>query len=210
MEYRLRERLERYVVRNAEDLLDHLGDDHRAELEELLLEHDERRAQILACARRLFSERHYDAVPTEEIAREAGVARGLLHHYFGTKRELFLSVVEQSFDRLQAALTEAAESSDPGSVLPALEAAFERALTAGDGELLQMQLYAACGEEEVRLAVRRRFGECYRYVERASGASADEVRALFGRALLRSVAASIGVPDLAGREAWAQRLLDQA
>jgi AcrR family transcriptional regulator len=67
------------------------------------LEHDERRAQILGCARRLFSERHYDAVSTEEIAREAGVARGLLHHYFGTKRELFLEVV-RSMLRLPDAL----------------------------------------------------------------------------------------------------------
>jgi AcrR family transcriptional regulator len=57
------------------------------------LEHDERRRQILACARRLFSERNYDAVSTSEIALEAGVARGLLHHYFGTKRELYLEVV---------------------------------------------------------------------------------------------------------------------
>src|SRR5580658_1894501 len=57
------------------------------------LDHDERRAQILACARRLFSERNYDAVSTNDIAREAGVARGLLHHYFGTKRELYLEVV---------------------------------------------------------------------------------------------------------------------
>jgi AcrR family transcriptional regulator len=57
------------------------------------LEHDERRAQILACARRLFSERSYAAVSTSEIANEAGVARGLLHHYFGTKRDLYLEVV---------------------------------------------------------------------------------------------------------------------
>lgn len=57
------------------------------------LEHDERREQILACARRLFSERHYGAVSTSEIARESGVARGLLHHYFGTKRDLYLEVV---------------------------------------------------------------------------------------------------------------------
>ena len=57
------------------------------------LEHDERRRQILACARQLFSERPYAAVSTSEIAREAGVARGLLHHYFGTKRELYLEVV---------------------------------------------------------------------------------------------------------------------
>lgn len=57
------------------------------------LDHDERRRQILACARRLFSERNYASVSTSEIAREAGVARGLLHHYFGTKRDLYLEVV---------------------------------------------------------------------------------------------------------------------
>jgi AcrR family transcriptional regulator len=57
------------------------------------LDYDERRAQILGCARRLFSERNYDAVSTTDIAREAGVARGLLHHYFGTKRDLYLEVV---------------------------------------------------------------------------------------------------------------------
>jgi AcrR family transcriptional regulator len=59
------------------------------------LEPDERRAQILACARRLFGERHYDAVSTTELARESGVARGLINHYFGTKRELYLEVVRE-------------------------------------------------------------------------------------------------------------------
>jgi AcrR family transcriptional regulator len=59
------------------------------------LDHDERRRQILACARRLFSERSYDAVSTTDIAAEAGVARGLLHHYFGTKRDLYLQVVRE-------------------------------------------------------------------------------------------------------------------
>ena len=57
------------------------------------LERDQRREQILACARRLFSERSYATVSTSEIAAEAGVARGLLHHYFGTKRDLYLEVV---------------------------------------------------------------------------------------------------------------------
>ncbi len=57
------------------------------------LDHDERRRQILACARTLFSQRHYASVSTAEIAGEAGVTRGLLHHYFGTKRDLYLEVV---------------------------------------------------------------------------------------------------------------------
>jgi len=58
------------------------------------LEHDERREQILATARTLFTQRPYGAVSTIEIADAAGVTRGLLHHYFGTKRALYLEVVK--------------------------------------------------------------------------------------------------------------------
>lgn len=59
------------------------------------LEPDARREQILACAVRLFGERPYAAVSTTEIAQQAGVARGLLNHYFGTKRDLYLEVVRR-------------------------------------------------------------------------------------------------------------------
>lgn len=53
----------------------------------------DRRAQILAAARELFADRPYGAVATKEIADRAGVRRGLLNHYFGTKRALYLEVV---------------------------------------------------------------------------------------------------------------------
>jgi AcrR family transcriptional regulator len=59
------------------------------------LEPDERREQILECAMRLFGEQPYSAVSTAEIAKQAGVARGLLNHYFGTKRDLYLEVVRR-------------------------------------------------------------------------------------------------------------------
>jgi len=59
------------------------------------LEPDERREQILACAVELFGERPYAAVSTTELARRAGVARGLINHYFGTKRDLYLEVVRR-------------------------------------------------------------------------------------------------------------------
>ena len=57
------------------------------------LEPDLRREQILACAIDLFGERPYAAVSTAELASAAGVTRGLLHHYFGTKRGLYVEVV---------------------------------------------------------------------------------------------------------------------
>ena len=52
--------------------------------------------QILDAARRLYRARRYDDVSMEDLANEAGVARGLVHHYFGSKRELFLAVMTQS------------------------------------------------------------------------------------------------------------------
>lgn len=57
------------------------------------LEPDERREQILSCAVRLFGERPYADVSTTDIAQAAGVARGLINHYFGTKKGLFLEAV---------------------------------------------------------------------------------------------------------------------
>ena len=57
------------------------------------LEPDVRRGQILGCAVRLFGERPYAEVSTTDIAREAGVARGLINHYFGTKKDLYLEVI---------------------------------------------------------------------------------------------------------------------
>src|SRR5690606_25311446 len=59
------------------------------------LEPDQRRAQILACAIEMFGERPYAAVSTAELAARAGVARGLINHYFGNKRDLYLAVVRR-------------------------------------------------------------------------------------------------------------------
>ncbi|WP_236788939.1 TetR/AcrR family transcriptional regulator [Amycolatopsis sp. GM8] len=60
------------------------------------LEPDQRREQIFTCAARLFGERPYADVSTSDIAAEAGVARGLINHYFGTKRELYLAVIRRA------------------------------------------------------------------------------------------------------------------
>ncbi|MBA9002940.1 MULTISPECIES: TetR/AcrR family transcriptional regulator [Thermomonospora] len=57
-------------------------------------EPDERRDQILRVARELFSKYPYQSVSSTQIADAAGVSRGLLNHYFGTKRELYLAAVQ--------------------------------------------------------------------------------------------------------------------
>lgn len=57
------------------------------------LDHDARRQQILDAARRLFASRDYSTVSMQDIASAAGVARGLLNHYFGSKHDLYLEVM---------------------------------------------------------------------------------------------------------------------
>lgn len=54
---------------------------------------DARRAQLLDLGLTLFSTRAYDDVSIDEIAREAGISKGLLYHYFGGKKAFYVAVV---------------------------------------------------------------------------------------------------------------------
>jgi AcrR family transcriptional regulator len=51
------------------------------------------RARILAAAAEEFAERGYDAATMRGIATRAAVDPALLHHYFGTKADLFTETV---------------------------------------------------------------------------------------------------------------------
>ncbi|WP_017240011.1 TetR/AcrR family transcriptional regulator [Streptomyces sp. SS] len=66
------------------------------------------RERILDAARAEFAERGYDKASVRGIARAAGVDPALVHHYFGTKDEVFAAAIEVSFE--------------PASVVPAIVA----------------------------------------------------------------------------------------
>jgi AcrR family transcriptional regulator len=55
----------------------------------------QRREQILDAANVLFAERAYDEVSIEDIASSAGVTRGLVHHYFGGRKEVYIGLLER-------------------------------------------------------------------------------------------------------------------
>lgn len=56
----------------------------------------ERREQLLAAGRVLFLSRRYDQVSMDDVAAEAGVSKGLVFHYFSTKRELYVALVKEA------------------------------------------------------------------------------------------------------------------
>lgn len=66
---------------------------------------EERRAQLLAAARRVFADRGYHKAGVSHIIREAGVARGTFYNYFESKRAVFTAVLESLTTELTAAAT---------------------------------------------------------------------------------------------------------
>jgi AcrR family transcriptional regulator len=55
-----------------------------------------RRAELLAIGRKLFADTSYDALSMDDIARHAGVAKGLIYYYFQSKRGYYLAIVQDS------------------------------------------------------------------------------------------------------------------
>jgi AcrR family transcriptional regulator len=62
---------------------------------------DERRTQLLDLGRRLFNARPYDAISIDEIAAAAGISKGLLYHYFSSKRQFYVAVVRVGAEHVQ-------------------------------------------------------------------------------------------------------------
>jgi AcrR family transcriptional regulator len=54
-----------------------------------------RRDQILDTANALFAERGFEDVSIDDIAKAAGITRGLVHHYFGGRKDVYIGLLEQ-------------------------------------------------------------------------------------------------------------------
>lgn len=80
------------------------------------------RGALVSAARRLFGERGYAAVGTEEIVRAAGVTRGALYHHFGGKRELLEAAYRQVEEELATRIAEQALAAGGGAGMAELRA----------------------------------------------------------------------------------------
>lgn len=79
------------------------------------LDVEERRRQLIAIGGELFSRRSFDGISIDEIADAAGISKGLLYHYFPSKRHFYVATISAAADRLVASATggDAATSEDP-------------------------------------------------------------------------------------------------
>lgn len=66
------------------------------------LDLDSRRRQLVDVGLSLFSERAYDEISIDDIAEAAGISKGLLYHYFPSKRDFYVGTVRVAADDLRA------------------------------------------------------------------------------------------------------------
>jgi AcrR family transcriptional regulator len=76
---------------------------------------DERRRQLLDQGARLFAEHAYADLSMAKIAREAGISKALLYHYFPSKQDFFLATLQQGAEEI-------ARRTEPDPDLPPFEA----------------------------------------------------------------------------------------
>ena len=73
---------------------------------------EDKRTLILQAAVRVFAAEGYEATRVGDIAKEAGVAYGLVYHYFGSKDAVLEAVFREQWGRLLAALALAEATGD--------------------------------------------------------------------------------------------------
>lgn len=111
-----------------------------------------RRAQLLELGARLFATRSVDEISIDVLAEEAGISRGLIYHYFGSKQDFRLAVIRHAVEDLVA------QTAPPA-----------------DGEPLERMLISLGVYVDYVLANLT----LYRSLVRAAAGGTDEIRALY-------------------------------
>jgi AcrR family transcriptional regulator len=134
---------------------------------------DERRRRLLELGADLFARHSFAELSMARIAREAGISKALLYHYFPSKRDLFIATLREAAD-------EVARRTEPDPDLPPLEA-------------LAGSLDAFLGWiEENELAYRKLLQSAGSVPEVA--ALIEEVRSTTSGRILEGLGAGVGTP----------------
>jgi AcrR family transcriptional regulator len=167
---------------------------------------EERREAVLDAALVEFAEHGLHGASTEAIAARAGISQPYVFRLFGTKKQLFTTVITRCFRETLDIFQRAAEGKRGREALDAMGGAYMELLQDRTRLRAQMQAYAACDDPEIRTVVRDGYGDLVAYVERVGGLPAEQTSQFFAMGMLLNVVASMGVED--GSEPWAARLLE--
>jgi AcrR family transcriptional regulator len=109
---------------------------------------DERRRELLETGRSLFSTRPYAELSMAEIAREAGISKALLYHYFPSKQAYFIATLEGAAGELAQRVRPDESDPPPAQLATALGAWLE--WVDANRDAYSKLLQSAYGAAEVR------------------------------------------------------------
>ena len=158
-----------------------------------------------------FALRGLHGASTDAIARRAGISQPYLFRLFGSKKELFIAVIDDCFARTLESFRAAASGKSGAEALDAIGQRL-RGFAREDSTMLQGQLqsYAASVEDDdIREATARGYGRLVDYVETVSGADRVTVAQFFAKGMLMNVLAAMQY-SIANEtnDSWAVRLAE--
>lgn len=169
-----------------------------------------RRAEILEAAAVEFAETGLAGTRLEAIAARADISHPRVVQMFGSKRALFLEVVETIFDRVASAFREAAEAHAELTPLVAMGDAYRKLLQRDrTTALMMLQSYAAAGDDDVREAVAQRYLALQRTVADLTSADPMQVRTFIATGFIVTVSTALALPGKRTDATWAAWLLEQ-
>lgn len=138
---------------------------HKREETRVRLDVEERRKQLVALGIELFAERTYDDVSIDELAHAAGISKGLLYHYFPTKRDFYVATVRAAAAQL-VERTNVAPQVDPAERLRAgLDAYLDYVITHAGSYSALLRSGVGADAEVARIVDETRETLCARMVE---------------------------------------------
>lgn len=162
----------------------------------------ERRRQLREIAAQEFAENGLHGASTEVMARRAGITQAYIFRMFGTKKALFLEVVEDAFARVGDGMREAGVGATGVDALAAMGAQYYDRLADRTGLLLQLQGFAACGDPDVRDAVRASFARMWDTVIDGTGVEPVTAKAFLAFGMLLNAGAAMDIDSV--DDEWAR------
>ncbi|MDO4463788.1 MAG: TetR/AcrR family transcriptional regulator [Bacillota bacterium] len=73
---------------------------------------DDKKELILSAGMKEFSQKPYKEASTDSITKACGISKGLLFHYFGSKKEFYFFCLERAMEKLTAQAQSKEEAND--------------------------------------------------------------------------------------------------
>lgn len=162
---------------------------------------EQRREQVLLAAWDAFAISGLHGTSTQTIATAAGISQPYLFRLFPTKKALFLAVVARCYKRMIDTLGDAVDDQTGQQALEAMGTAYGDLIADRTFLLLQLQIYAACGDEDVERLSRKGFRDTWYTIERLSGVDSETIRQFYSTGMLWNVITAMRLEDV--DERWA-------